>query len=455
MKKDTFTIMQGGKIVSCNEKQEIWDDKSILISNGKIKKIDSFDQLIKIAPESTVIDCHGLVIYPGFVNTHIHCAQSIVRGMAEDLGRAPSYTSSVPQGDDLTDEESYVFSMLGAATALRFGSTTISDNYANAMINAKAFENLGIRAIVSERVHDMEFSYLAENKYIKNEKLGNELLEKNIFLLEKYSNVNGRITACLGPHAVDTCSEELLKKISDLYTKFQVPITTHLAQSRQELERVQSEYGMNSTQVLRDCGLANDSLLAAHGVFLSESEVSILADSHANMIHIPEGNGKAGSIAAVETFVQKGINVAIATDNGSANMIENMRIALILGRIRHGSVEWPKPEMLLPMVTLQAAKAVHMEHSLGSIEEGKSADLILISYDSLHMTPCMNVYGNLVHLGMGSDIKAVMVDGELVVKEGHITTIDESELIKDARRIARYKWYGVDASINEKKIVMI
>ena len=142
--------------------------------------------------------------------------------------------------------------------------------------------------------------------------------------------------------------------------------------------------------------------------------------------------------------------MAIGTDNGAGNMIENMRIALIAGRINRHCVTDPLPEQILEMATVNGAKALHMEQKIGSLEVGKLADLVIMDYDNLHMTPCTDVIGNLVHLGLGNDVETVIVNGEIVVEHGHVLHIDEEEVMRDARRIAQLKWAKSDPSLDTK-----
>lgn len=445
-------ILYDGMIITMDAEKHCYQKKAIVIDQNKIIGIEDQETIFEKYKANDVkwVDCKGKVIYPGFVNTHIHTAQSIVRGVAEDMGRAPSYTSSVPQGDDLTDSESYVFSMLGAMGALKFGSTIISDNYAHAAANAKAFDELGIRAIVSERVHDMIFYGLADGKYEKDDELGQELLDKNLELLETYRDPEGRIKACLGPHAPDTCSKELLIKIGEYAEKYHVPITTHLDQSRMEKARVLSEYGVSSAELMKSCGLLNDRLLAAHGVFLAEDEMELLREAGVHLVHIPEGNAKAGAIARIADMQEMGINVVIGTDNGAANMIENMRMALVSGRILKGCITKPAPIDILRMATGNGAKALMMADKIGSIEVGKYADLVIVDYDKPHMTPCTNAIGNLIHLGLGNDVDTVIVNGEIVVEKGIVLRVDEKEIMRDARRIAQLKWSKSNPDLDKK-----
>lgn len=396
-------ILYDGIFISMDQEEHVYHNSALVIDKNRIVEIGDKDTILTKYPScDEKIDCHGKAVFPGFINAHIHTAQTIVRGVAEDLGRAPSYTKLVPQGDDLTDEESYVFSLLGAAGAMRFGSTFISDNYAHSSAAAKAFEQIGIRAMVSERVHDVDFHGLGEGTYTVIPRLGEELLEKNLALFETYGGGEGLVTCCFGPHAPDTCSPELLKKIAELNETYRVPVTTHLAQSKMELQRVKEAHGCSPAELLNACGLFDEHLLAAHCVYLDETGKAMAARDGVHIVHIPEGNAKAGSIAPIRELQERGVNVVIGTDNG--------------------------------------AKAFHREAELGSIEPGKLADLVIINLDSLHMTPCTNVLGNLIHLGQGSDVETVIVNGTITMRDGTILGIDEEEVKKDARRIAYYKW---------------
>lgn len=444
-----------GLIVTMNHKREILKDSALIIKDNIIWDLGDIKEIRKKYAREEVewISCWGRVLFPGFINCHIHAAQSIVRGVAEDMGRAPSYTSSVPQGDDLSDEESYIFSLLGAAGAMRFGSTLIGDNYAHAMVSSKAFKTLGIRAIVSERVHDMDFHGLGRKIYQRDEALGERLLDKNIELLETLgTDRNHLVTACLGPHAPDTCSRELLLKIGELSEKYPGRVTTHLAQSQMELDYVREIYHMSPVEHMEACGLLNQQLLAAHGVFLNEKDMGYLARKGVHLIHIPEGNAKAGAIAAVSRMRAMGINTAIGTDNGAANMIENMRMALVAGRIYNHSVTDPRPEEILEMVTVNAAKALGMEEKIGSLEKGKKADVVIINYNQFHLTPCTNVIGSLVHLALGNDVETVYIDGKKTVEKGHVVGLDEVKLMREARRIGQIRWQQANAQLDRKKM---
>lgn len=454
MKQDKVTVLDGGVIVTMSAQRDILHDCALVIKGNYIETIGPSAAIRSTYRDrAEFIDCRGKVLFPGLINTHIHAAQSMVRGVAEDMGRAPSYTRSVPQGDDLSAEESYVMSMLGAATAMKAGSTLISDNYAQAMSNAAAFDELGIRAIVSERVHDVDFYGLPTGIYRVDEKLGEELLNKNIALIEKWQdNPEGRITACLGPHAPDTCSVDLLKRMAVLADRYDLPVTTHLAQSKQELQRIADVYQTSPANYLKTCGLLNRRLLAAHCVFIEDEDIALLAANNVNVIHIPVGNAKAGSIARTRDMQQRGINVAIGTDNGSGNMIENMRLALIAGRILGKSVTAQQPDTVLEMATVNGAAAIGMADQLGSLEAGKKADIVIMDYNQLHLTPCMNIIGNLVHLATGSDVHTLFIDGRPVLQDYRLTTIDEEQLKSEARAVALRRWEAVNHECKKKNM---
>ena len=135
-------------------------------------------------------------------------------------------------------------------------------------------------------------------------------------------------------------------------------------------------------------------------------------------------------------------------------MIENMRMALVAGRIRNHCIAEPKPQEMLTMATVNGALALHMKDRIGSLEEGKLADIVIVDYDNLHMTPCTNVVGNLVHLGLGNDVETVIVDGKLVVNQGKVLAIEEKEVMRDARRIAELKWLKANPDLEKKWMYM-
>ena len=159
-------------------------------------------------------------------------------------------------------------------------------------------------------------------------------------------------------------------------------------------------------------------------------------------------------MAHISKMRKKGINVGIATDNGAANMIETMRIALCCGKVLTGSYNDPLPMDVLRMATINGAKALGLEKDLGSIEIGKKADIIIVDYHKPHMVPCIDAVGTLVHTGLGSDIDTVIIDGNIVVEGGKVLTVNVDDILREAQRVADRKWRDVNPDLDRKFTLM-
>jgi len=446
-------ILNCSKIITMNENKEIIEDGAIVIEDDKI--IDIGKQNIinkKFNGFHKKIDCKESVAFPGFINTHTHTALCLVRGMAEELGKAPAYTPYLPQSTDLSESEIYILSLLGAVENLMFGSTLIVDNYIHSMSSVKAFADLGIRAIVSERVHDARFSALPEKKYIFDTKFGLNLLDKNIELIEKWNNKrDGRIKCFFGPHAPDTCSIHLLNKIREKSEEFKVGVTIHLSQSENEVKYIKENHNISPVEYLAKTDILSKDLLAAHCIYVDKKDIKILAENDVNICHIPEGNAKGGMMAPVPKMIKKNVNITLGTDNMQGDIVETMRFAICVSRILNNSASLPNSYDILKMATRNPAVALGVEDELGSIEVGKKADLVLFDFDKPHLTPCINPIGNLIHTGSGSDVDKVIIDGKIVVENGEVQTLDVKQLIKEANEVAQKRW-SAEGVINYEDI---
>ena len=452
-------ILGDGLIITVDEENRGLKNSAIVVENDRITAIGTLDQIMKDYDGKgyEYIDCKGKVMFPGFINIHTHQTLSIIRGVAEDMGTAPAYTKSVPQGPFLSSDDCYAMASLGAVEALRFGSTLIADMYTNSKQNAEVFGKVGIRAVVTEMVHDMDFFGLPTSDYKVDAAMGEKLLQDNIDLIEKYNgSFDGRITCNFGPHAPDTCSTEFLKHIGELSRQYGIGMSTHLAQSPREMKRIKDISGLSSTKYLEECGIFDSKYtVCAHGIFCDDEDIDVLA-SHKNVsiAHAAEGNAKGGMVAHISKMRHRGVNVGIATDNGAANIIETMRIALCCGKVLTNSYNDPLPIDVLRMATINGARALGLEKEPGSIEVGKKADIVIIDYRKPHMVPCIDAVGTLVHTGLGSDVDTVMINGEIVVKEGRVLTVDVNDIMREAQKVADRKWKEVNPDLDRKYMMV-
>ena len=388
------------------------------------------------------IDLRGRLITPGFINTHLHSALTMVRGVAADLGFAPSYTRGIPNAMDLSPAQATALARLGALEAMLAGSTLIGEHFVHADAALPALAELGLRVHTSLRLHDVDFAAVANGAWNYETAIGTALLEANLRLYEQWHGQhNGRVVVQFAAHAADTCSPAYLRQIAREAQERGARVNTHLAQSKTEVERVHRETGKTPVQVFEDAGLLNQYLLCGHCLYVDEADLPRFAASGAHVVQIPKCNAASGRMAPVHKFRAAGMNLALATDTQHGDMIELMRWALATGRVGEGRVsdQW-QPRDVFAQATINGARAVGAAHELGSLKVGKKADLVVIDCRRAHFTPNTDPLGNLVHVGQGRDVDMVVVDGRVVVEDGRATLVDQDEIIASANRVAGELW---------------
>jgi 5-methylthioadenosine/S-adenosylhomocysteine deaminase len=382
------------------------------------------------------------VITPGFVNVHTHAILTMARGMAEDMGFAPAYTPGVPKGSDVRPAEARALARLGALEALLFGSTLVNDTYVHADETIEPMAEIGGRVFTCGRIHDVDFTRVADGHWEHHPKIGEASLSEALRLAERWQGkADGRIGVQLSPHAPDTCSDALLGRVAEASRALGLRVNTHLAQSRVEVERVRARSGRHPAELLEACGLLDDRLIAAHCVFLDDDQIDRVGRAGITVAHVPKGNATGGMMARTPRLRAAGARIALGTDNMHADMIEVMRWALAIARLQLGRVtdDW-QPHHALAMATAVGARAMGLEDQIGSIETGKKADLVVIDFRRPHLTPQTSALGNLVHVAQGRDVEMVIVDGRIVVEGGRATLVDEDEIRRQAAAAARALW---------------
>jgi 5-methylthioadenosine/S-adenosylhomocysteine deaminase len=411
---------------------------TIGITNGRITWLDN------TAPHSyeakRVLKLKGHFVTPGFVNVHTHSILSMVRGVAADIGFAPSYTPGIPKGTNVNPSQARALARLGALEALLFGSTVIGDNFVHADVSTEAMVEIGMRLCPSWRIHDVDFSRVAHGDWHHDVAIGRKTLAASLALRERWSS-HPRVRVNLAAHAVDTCSDSFLKEVAEASGHYGLTVSTHLGQSQVEVDRVMARSGKTSTEVLEEAGLLNHRLMGGHCIYVTPSDVQKMAAAGAHAVHIPKCNATSGRLAPTPMIKRAGVNIALATDTQHGDMIELMRWALVTARVQEGRVEddW-QPRDVFHMATLGGAKALGMQAEIGSLEVGKAADMVVIDANRPHLRPHVNPLGNLVHTGQGRDVRMVIVEGEVLVEDGLPTRVDMETVCAEAETAARELW---------------
>lgn len=438
-KPQTFDLLIKDAIfITADPKEPLIRDGYLGVTDGKIT------YLSRTAPASynatTTLSLPGHFVTPGFVNPHAHSILSMVRGVASDLGFAPSYTPGIPKGTQVNPEQARALAQLGALEALLFGSTVLGDNFVHADIAAQAMSELGMRLCPSWRIHDVDFAKVAHGEWHHDPAIGTRTLAAGMALYETWK-INPLVTVNLAAHAVDTCSESFLKEVAELSAKHNLVVSTHLGQSKVEVQRVKERTGYTSTEVLADTGLLNERLMCGHCIYVTDTDIEKMAQSGAHVVHIPKPNATSGRLAPTPKLKAAGINICLATDTQHADMVELMRWALITARVQEGGVSdaW-QPQHVFHMATMGGAKALGMQDTLGSLTVGKAADFVAFNANRPHLTPHVNPVGNLVHTGQGRDVTHVVVAGEFVVRDGMPTRVDMDQIVRSAEKASRELW---------------
>ncbi|MDR2999035.1 MAG: amidohydrolase family protein [Microbacterium sp.] len=419
-------------------------DGAVVIEGARIIAVGKAADVEPRYPGAERIDAKGQLLLPGFINLHVHCAINVTRGIGDDMGGAPIYRRDIPQGVMMSAEDTRIMSKLGATQAMALGSTTIVENYIHSRANVEALAEVGIRAVVSERVHDADLFSVRYGSYTYDEERGRRLLAENEELIREWHGYDGgRITCQVGPHGPDTASPDLLRRARALADETGVGIFMHVGQSAGELAQVRQMTGRSSVQHLADLGVLGQDLIAGHCAFLDDRDAELLAESRTTVCHLPTVNAKSGWMAPIPELRHLGARVGLGTDNMVHDMIETMRFAVCINRANEGTAENIKAMDALEMATIVGARALGREADLGSIEEGKLADLLLIDLDRINLAPVLDPIASLVYAGQAADIHSVMIGGKFTVRDRRVLTLDPAEVVSEAQDRAERLWADV------------
>lgn len=418
-------------IIPMNKKEPI-KNGIIGIRGKRIAIVDSKVHLEKIKAKRT-INAEGKVAIPGLVNCHTHVAMTLFRGIAEDKSLEEWLKNIIwPLEAKLQAEDVYRGALLGCVEMIKSGTTCFVDMYFHEDMVAKAAEKIGLRAVLAPGIIEAG-----------KPSLGERMLKEATKIIENHKNFNeNRIRFLLGPHAVYTCSPELLMKIKETSKKLKIGLHIHLAESEEIAEKIVKEYGASETELLEKIGFLGPEVLAAHCIHLSDRDIKILAKNRVNVVHNPVSNMKLGQGAArIKRLIDEGVNVCLGTDgpasNNSLDMFETMKLACLLQKLIYRDPSVLSAWQTLRMATINAAKALGLEDEIGTIEVGKKADIILLNFDEPNLNPIHDYYANLVYSAKGENVDTVIIDGRIIMENRKIKTVNEAEVIKEANEAAK------------------
>ena len=427
---------------------------SILIKNGTLLTMDDADSIVRgdlfirdgrIASvgetgesADVTIDASGCAVLPGFVQTHIHLCQTLFRGAADDLPLLDWLKKRVwPMEAAHSAESVRASARLGVAELIK-GGTTCALTMETVNHTAEVFkvvDESGFRAIVGKCMMDKG----DDVPTALHEVTGVSIKESISLLEEWHGKGDGRIGYCFAPRFALSCTPELLGQVAKLAREHGVMVHTHASENKNECALVENETGRRNVAYLDSLGLSGSHVVLAHCVHLDATEFEILTNTHTNVAHCPSSNLKLGSgIAEITRMLEQGISVSLGADGAACNnrldMFTEMRSLALLQKVLHGPVAVPAKQALR-MATHGGAKALGLEKEIGSLEIGKRADVIVVNLATLHSTPhAKDLVSALVYSAQTTDVRSVVINGKLVMKDRELLTLDESAVVAEAAR---------------------
>lgn len=416
-------ILENATIVTMNAEREILENASVVISKEYIVTLGNPTALRRQYPNAEIIDCSGKVILPGFINAHTHVALSLQKGVSLAIPGG-LYRVMWPIERSLKPDDCFIGALAGGAEALKSGTTSVVDRYFFMEQTAKATTKLGLRGFLGHTIMSRLGPRTGESEF-----------EEAIDFAHRWKDKSPLVIPNLAPHATDTVSKEWLIKLREIAHHEGLTLQLHVAQSQKERDFINETFGLGCIEYLDDIGFLDKDVLAAHCIYIDEHEFDIFVKSSAHPVYCPMGHALSGTPAHAWSMIKKGINVLIGTDcvtsNNVMDIVGELRIA---GASQKQLAKDPEamPSMkLLEMVTVDAAEALGMGDKLGQLVPGYLADIIILNFDGLHTAPNYFPLDNVVYCCNGRDVDTVIVNGTIVVQNGNLLTIDESELVKD------------------------
>lgn len=420
-------LIKNATLISMSEKRKkIEENIDIQIIDAKITKIANN---IETIGADKVIDAEGKVVMPGLINTHAHVPMSIFRETVDGYNLQDWLTKKIwPMEDKLTNEDIYYASYLSFLEMIKTGTTTINDMYFMTEDIIKAAVECGIRLQTTRTLMDAGSDALGEERLI-------ELKE----LIEKYKNYNDCITLNVGIHGLYTSSREYVQKCIKFAKENELLLHMHFCENTKEVQDIEKAYNEKPIDVLEK-EFKDKKVILAHAVKLNEKEIEKLAkNKNVSVSHCPVSNLKLGcGIANITKMVKEGINVSIGTDGqGSGtnlDLFESMKFTALLQKgISEEPTKMPAYEVL-KMATINGAKALNLEEKIGSIEEGKQADLIILNLDTVVTKPVNDLLSDIVYNVKGNNVETTIVNGKILMENKQLK-IKENDIYDKCKQI--------------------
>jgi 5-methylthioadenosine/S-adenosylhomocysteine deaminase len=424
-------VLTGRYLLTMDQNQTVIEGGGLAIGGDTILAVGAADDLRSRYPHATVMaEPHGLIM-PGLVNVHTHAAMSLFRGLADDLPLMQWLQDYIfPLEATLTGEQVYQGTLLSLCEMIRSGTTSFCDMYLFAGEVARATAESGMRAWIGEVLYDFPSPNYGpvENGFAYTREL-----------LDRYRN-HSLINITVDPHAVYTCSPELLTRLGAMAREAGALYVIHLAENEEEVRTCRERYGRTPVEHLEHLGLLGPQVVADHCVMLTPAEIDLLAKRGVKVAHCPESNLKlASGIAPVVDMLAAGITVGLGTDGSASNndvdLFGEMNTAAKIHKVDRMDPTVMSASTTLHAATRGGARVLGADALIGSLEAGKKADCIVLDLDQPHLTPIYHPVSHLVYAARGADVIHSVINGRVVMRNRQLQTLDEAAILNCAAEI--------------------
>ena len=422
------TVIHNGTIVTVNSDFDIINNGLICIKDGIIGRVEArlAERPLPMAKES--IDAEQGIIMPGLVNTHTHLPMTLFRGLADDLPLLVWLNDYIfpSEGKYINPDSVKLGATLACAEMIRSGTTTCCDGYFFEDDVASSVYTSGVRAVLGQGVID--FSAPGVPNPSKN-------IETAAAFTEKWQGVSPLITPSIFCHSPYTCSFETLKKSKEAASSKGLLFQIHVAETKNEWDRIQSKHQITPVQYLDQVGVLDQNTLLVHTIWIDDGDIDIIEKHGATVSHNPSSNMKlASGIAPIVDLLRSGITAGLGTDgcasNNNLDLFQEMDLTAKLHKVNTLDPTAMDARTVLKMATIGGAKAIGLDDQIGSLEAGKSADIIIIDTEKPHLVPMYNPVSHIIYTVQGSDVRDVIVEGKTLMEDRNFLTVDLEDILK-------------------------
>jgi 5-methylthioadenosine/S-adenosylhomocysteine deaminase len=431
--RQVSVVITNGIVVTVDGGNRVIAPGALAIDGTDIVAVDSADNIRRQFRGRETIDASGQVVMPGLINTHTHAPMVLFRGLADDLALQDWLTRYIFPAEAKVVSPEFVRAgtRLAALEMIESGTTTFADMYYFEEEIAKETKAAGLRGVLGETV--IQFP-------VADAKTPADALARAETFITTFKN-DPLITPAVAPHAIYTNDSATLKAARALSVKYNVPTLIHVAETQPEAMTARERGSPTVVSYLESLGFLGPGVVAAHAVWVNDSDMALLKSRGVGVSHNPESNMKlASGIAPVKAYLAANVEIGLGTDGAASNndldMFGAMRAASFLAKVATSDPTAVSAKTAVRMATIGGARVLGMEKQIGSLERGKRADVIIVSMSAARQAPMYDAISHLVYVTRGDDVQTTIVNGRVLMRNRKVLTLDRAAVLRDTARWA-------------------